>query len=335
MIASRAAIVTTLRDAAATLESFVGYHRAIGFSHFFLFFDDPADAMLSWARTQPDITAIARDGDLEKIWRSLSRWNEVGEHVDREVMSRQILNTEHTMAMARAMGLDWLLHIDADELFYVPGGDAAAHFAALAVRPPDVATYLNFEAVPEAEETGDFFRSVSLFKLPLLQPPLPQAQALMARAGQRADAYFHFYGNGKSAVRLAAPGMLPGSVHGFSRPGGHAAAQFRGPFILHYACSGFAAFWRKYAILGRFADKWWGKIDIAASIGRFHLEARDAVMAAMESDDPERARLFYRSRLMISDPALVTEMMRHGLLGRIHEPQKILAALYAKANRDL
>lgn len=330
MIASRAAIVTTLRDAAATLESFVGYHRAIGFHHFFLFFDDPADSMLGWARLQPDITAIARDGDLEKAWRGLSRWNQAAEHVDREVMSRQILNTEHAMNRARAMGLDWLLHIDADELFCLPGGDAAAHFASLATQPPDAATYLNFEAVPEAEDSGDFFRNVSLFKMPLLRPPGPQAQALIARAGQRADAYFHFYGNGKSAVRLASDGMLPDSVHGFSRPAGHAAAQFRAPFILHYACCGFAAFWQKYANLGRFADKWWGKIDIAGSIGSFHLEARDAVMDAVEKGEPEAARRFYRSRLMINDAALVTQMIRHGLLGRITDPQKILAATARK-----
>ena len=331
MIDSRAAIVTTLRDAAATLESFVGYHRAIGFKHFFLFFDDPADAMLGWAAAQPDITAIARDWALEKIWRTLSRWNEAGEHAGREVMSRQVLNVEHAMNLARAMGLGWLLHIDADELFLVPGGDAAAHFAGLTGGPLEVATYLNFEAVPEAEETGDFFRSVSLFKKPLLQPPGPQAEALIARAGQRSDAYFHFYGNGKSAVRLGAPGMLPGSVHGFSRPGHYAAAQFRGPFILHYACCGFAAFWQKYATLGRFADKWWGKIDIASSIGTFHLEARDVVIGAVESGDVERARQFYRSRLMIGDPALVGEMMRQGLLARIDEPRRILARVSGRA----
>ena len=326
-MASRAAIVTTLRDAAVTLGSFVAYHRAIGFAHFFLLFDDPADAMLDWARAQPDVTAIAHDGDLQRAWRGLALWNEAAAHVDREVMARQILNAEHAMNLARAMGFDWLLHIDSDELFYVPGGDAAAHFAVLTTTPADVAAYANFEAVPEAEDTGDFFRNVTLFKMPLSNAPSPEVQALITRAGQRVDTFFHFYGNGKSAVRLAAPGMLPVNVHSFARRGTFTGVGYRGPFILHYACCGFAAFWRKYVTLGRFADKWWGQIDIAQAVGPFHLEARDVVMDAIASGDAEPAHRFYRDRLMIGDPVLIAEMTRHNLLQRIDAPRKILAEL--------
>jgi hypothetical protein len=321
------AIVTTLRDAAVTLESFVAYHRAIGFKRFFLFFDDPADPMLDWARTQPDITPIARDEDLQRIWRGLALWNEAAAHVEHEVMARQLLNAEHAMSLARAMGFDWLLHIDADELFYVPGGDAAAHFASLATMPAEVATYANFEAVPETEDTGDFFRTVTLFKRPLAGLPSPEAQTLMTRAGQHVDTFFHFYGNGKSAVRLAAPGMLPTNVHTFARRGECTVAWNRGPFILHYACCGFAAFWQKYVTLGRFSDKWWGKIHIADAVGPFHLQARDAVMDAVAFEDVERARRFYRDRLMIADPMLIAEMTRHDLLQRIDAPREILAAL--------
>ena len=47
---SRAAIVTTLRDSATVIESFVAYHRVIGFDHILLFFEDPADPSLGWAR---------------------------------------------------------------------------------------------------------------------------------------------------------------------------------------------------------------------------------------------------------------------------------------------
>jgi hypothetical protein len=242
-------------------------------------------------------------------------------------MARQVLNAEHAMNLARAMGFDWLLHIDSDELFYAPDGYATAHFASLAASPADVATYLNFEAVPETEDAGDFFRSVTLFKMSLSGPQSPEAQKLMTRAGQNAAAYFHFYGNGKSAVRLATPDMRPDGVHSFTRRAGGTVAWIRGPFILHYACCGFAAFWQKYVTLGRFSDKWWGQVDIATSVGPFHLQARDAVMDAVASGDAEHARRFYRDRLMIADPALISEMMRHGLLRRIGAPQRILARL--------
>jgi hypothetical protein len=324
---SRAAIVTTLRDAAVTLGSFVAYHRAIGFAHLFLFFDDPADPMLDWARAQANVTVIPRNDDLRRVWETLALWREAGAHVDREVMARQLLNAEHAMNLARAAGFDWLLHIDSDELFYAAGGDIAPHFAGLSAMKADVASYLNFEAVPETEDTGDFFRTVALFKQPIAAPPTPEARAALARAGQAVDTYFHFYGNGKSAVRLGAPGLLPVNVHSFGRQSDYAVSWNRGPFILHYACSSFAAFWQKYVTLGRFSDKWWGVIDIAEAVGPFHLQARDAVMDAVASGDVERARRFYRDRVMIADPAVIAELTRHALLQRIDEPGKILASL--------
>jgi hypothetical protein len=321
---SHAAIVTTLRDSAAVIASFVAYHRAIGFEHLFLFFDDPADSALAWARAQPHVTAIARDGALREAWSKLTRYGENAAHVEREVMARQVLNVEHAMNLARAKGLKWLLHIDADELFYAPGGDAAAHFNWLDGTPIETVSYANFEAVPETEETGDFFRDVTLFKKPKLlrAPPSPDAKALIERTGQLAPNFFHFYDNGKSAVRLSAAGMLPKGVHSFVRPGSYASAQSPEQFILHYACCGFAALWQKYVTLGRFADQWWNKYDIAASIGPFHLQARDAVMTG----DVEHARRFYRERVMIDEPALLADLTRHKLLERIAEPAKILAA---------
>ena len=322
---SHAAIVTTLRNAAAVIKSFVAYHRAIGFDHIFLYFDDPADPSLGWAKAQPQVTAIARDGDLRQAWTQLARYGENAAHVERAGLARQVLNVEHAMNLARGMGLKWLLHIDADELFHLPGGDAAAHFAWLETTPIETVSYANFEALPEAEETGDFFRSVTLFKKPKLlrAPPSPEAKALIERTSQLAPNFFHFYDNGKSAVRLSAAGMLPKGVHSFARPGKYVSAQSPEQFILHYACCGFEAFWQKYRTLGRFADQWWGKYDIVASIGPFHMEARDAVMTG----DIAHARRFYRERAMIDDAALVAELMRHNLLARIEEPAKILAGL--------
>lgn len=322
---SHAAIVTTLRDAGDVLPSFVAYHRAIGFDHIFLMFDDPADPAIAWAQTQAGVSAIARDDSLRRAWSKLTRWGENAAHVEREVMARQTLNAEHAMNLARAMGLKWLLHIDADELFYTPDGDAAAHFSWLEGTPIETVSYANFEAVPETEETGDFFRAVTLFKKPKLlrAPPSPEAKALIETTGQLAPNFFHFYDNGKSAVRLSAQGMRPKGVHSFVRSGQYVSAQSPQQFILHYACCGFSAFWRKYRLLGRFADTWWDKYDIAASIGPFHLQARDAVMGG----DVELARRFYRERAMIDDAALIDALMRHNLLQRIEGPAKVLAGL--------
>jgi hypothetical protein len=67
------AIVTTLRDPGPSLESFISYHRAIGFSELFLFFDDPADRDLPRAAARSGVTAIPCDEALRERWRALAR----------------------------------------------------------------------------------------------------------------------------------------------------------------------------------------------------------------------------------------------------------------------
>ena len=157
-------------------------------------------------------------------------------------------------------------------------------------------------------------------------PPSPEAQALITRAGQRVDTFFHFYGSGKSAVSLAARGMLPPERPHDLRGERESCGVEPGTFILHYACCGFAAFWPKYVTLGRFSDKWWGKIDIADAVGPFHCRH------VMRSWTPSHRRCRACTSLLprpVDDCRfmLIAEMARYNLLQRIDEPAKILARL--------
>lgn len=319
---SAPALVTTLRNAGAVLDSFVAYHRAIGFARLFLYFDDPADPDLARARHMPGVTAIAHDGALRDAWRTLAGHAAHRAFVDTEVMSRQLLNAEHAMRLARAEGFDWLLSIDSDELFYSPGQSAQIHFAEMSAAGAETVAYPNYEALPEREDIADFFRAVTLFKLP--RAAVEQHLAAELRRAQDTmpplTPFFHFYSNGKSAVRLAAEGLAPAGVHRFARPSASTASlQSQRQFVLHYACCGFETFWTKYATLGRFADKWWGHKDIAAAIGTFHTEARDAVALGRAA-----ARDFYRRRAVLSDPAQAEALLRDGLVARIQGPRNIL-----------
>jgi len=318
-----AAIVTTLRGAGAVLDSFIDYHLAIGFAHLFLFFDDPGDPDLSRAAANPAVTAIAHDESLRRAWTRLPQYEEQAAFLEREVMARQILNVQLAMEMARRQGLGWLLNIDADELFYSPGQSAGEYFAALADAPHETVTFPNFEALPEVEDIADFFREVDLFRAPppAGRPPAPAALQLLTAVPQLTPGLFHYYACGKSAVRLSAPDMRPLGVHNFERPGGAAGAVDRERFILHYPCCGFEAFWTKYATLGRFSDKWFGKYDIAAEIGTFHLEARDVVTGGGR----DAALAFYRRRVALKDPVIIEALLRFGILARISQPRRILA----------
>src|SRR3954468_11997920 len=108
--AARAAIVTTLKNAGAVLDSFIAYHLAVGFEHIFLFFDDAADPDLPRAAANLRVTAIAHDAALRERWRALPQYAEQARFIDSEVMARQVLNVELAMQLARERGFDWLLH---------------------------------------------------------------------------------------------------------------------------------------------------------------------------------------------------------------------------------
>ena len=306
------------------LDSFVSYHRAIGFSHLFLFFDDPADPDLPRARAKSDVTAIAHDAALREAWRTLPSYPLHSGSLDSEVMSRQVLNVEHAMRLARQRGYGWLLNIDSDELFFSPRQNVAEHFAQLSASPAETVFYLNYEAVPEQEEIADFFREVDLFKLPCgsVQTHLPAVMRQVEQSVPQLNPFFHFYTNGKAAVRLGIDGLVTAGVHRFrhlSRP--IREVQSLPEFVLHYPCCGFETFWTKYATLGLFADKWWGTQDIASAIGTFHLEARDVVLRG----DRDAARAFYRERVAVCDPDKAKKLIGYGLVTRLNSPREIIA----------
>ena len=160
---SRAAIVTTLRNAGNVLGSFIAYHLALGFGRLYLFFDDPADPDLPRAAAHARVTAIGHDRELRERWRHLPQYSGQAQFLDREVMARQVLNTELAMELARADGFDWLLHIDSDELFYSPRQSVAEHFDLVEKQRLETVVYLNYEAAPDRDEIGDFFREVAMF----------------------------------------------------------------------------------------------------------------------------------------------------------------------------
>lgn len=321
-------IVTTLRNAGTLLDDFIAWHRAVGFSRLYLVFDDPADPDRLRVADQPGVEAIASDDAWRSRWRDSPLFANMRGSVDVEVMARQLLNASIVADIARSAGFDWLLHIDVDELFHPPGGDARALFDALQDRPVDVIAFPNMEAVPEREAVGRPFAEVTLFKVPVAHmrrivlgtPALADALRRSRRFGA---GFFNLYSSGKSAVRLDVPGLQPFGVHDFDRPDGSARrVQAIDAVVLHYACCGLGSFTAKYRLLGRFADRWWNRYDIAAAIGPFHLQARDVVMGG----DARAIADFYRDRVAITEPGEVRAWEGAGLLCRLPGPSQRLNA---------
>ncbi len=321
-------IVTTLRNAGALLDDFIAYHRAVGFSRLYLVFDDPADPDRIRVAGEPGIEVIGCDDAWRARWRGSPLFAEIGASVDEEVMARQLLNASVVADIARSDGFDWLLHVDIDELFHPPRGDARGLFEAFRNQPVDVVAFPNLEAVPEHETVARAFAEVTLFKVPVehMRRIVSGNSALadaLRRSPRFATAFFNLYSNGKSAVRLDAARLQPFGVHDFSRSDGSARrARSVDAVVLHYACCGLESFTAKYRLLGRFANRWWNRYDIAAAIGPFHLQARDVVMAG----DDRAIADFYRGRVAMADPGEVRIWEEAGLLRRLPGPSRRLNA---------
>lgn len=179
--ALRVALVCTMRDNASSLDSFVCYYLWLGVTTLFLYVDDPDDAVVAVARRYSAVQLRVRDASLERDWQRQPSWARLGLYAATEVQARQALNAEHAMERSLAAGLDFLLHVDSDELLHLPTAAPRGSAGSSAPpAPPGAAlrehterlqrlgclqfTYRNLEAVPEVEECDDPFRSVSLFK---------------------------------------------------------------------------------------------------------------------------------------------------------------------------
>lgn len=287
------AIVTTLRDPGISLLSFLKYHFKIGFQHVFLFFDDPNDPAIAYANTFDNVTIVKNDEELERRWRETTIYSldkMYYKYRNSEVMSRQVLNAEVAIKMCLDMQIDWLLHIDHDELFVPTAENIHDHFSRLSRERVDRMLYVNHEAIPEKDEVGDFFKDVTLFrKNPKV---LDNTQRLfLSNLRQR---HFLYYQNGKSAGRISKK-LFSNGVHGFKQNNGIFSRLFnnvrgialhqhisKDPCILHYPVCSLQNFLIKYRTLGQFNGKWFNKIDIKEYIP-FHIESRNIVNGENEA----------------------------------------------------
>ena len=275
---SAAAIVTTVKDFGALAFGWCSYHLAIGFVHLFLYFDDPAELaeMDLQSRFGPErVTCVPHDATLRAAWLRLPKGAAaLVPHAADEVQTRQQLNARHAMSLAVERGLEWLLHIDGDELFDPGSGrtdgrsPVAAHFDELSTAHVSTFSYANWEAVPEGDHL-DPFREVSLFKCSLdsVQPTAEARGAVGFWQARQAGSFFYYYDNGKSAVRVH-PEAVPLSVHEWL-PGTPDGMQHwhsnlrecwsgRGPLgdvvqwrrsaahILHYPCCSHETLWLRW-----------------------------------------------------------------------------------------
>ncbi len=164
------AIVTTWYGVPLSwAHSWLRYHIAIGFNRIYIFFDNPKhDAklmeILSNTPEYKDLVKIVKSDERyrKKYWTPQDggpngksepeQWllPALGIHLPTEHNARQILNVARAGSLAKLDNIAWLLHVDSDELLWLPGiksGVAKTFFSQLGSKGVTHAVILNDEVV--------------------------------------------------------------------------------------------------------------------------------------------------------------------------------------------
>ncbi|MGH7988387.1 MAG: glycosyltransferase family 2 protein [Candidatus Binataceae bacterium] len=277
------AIVCTVRTDEATLTRWIAYHRHCGVDRFLLFFDYADD---------PVIERFERDDCV-----TITRWDAA--HWARATTlpanpaldERQIFNTACALTAARRDGIEWLLHIDTDELLYVPGHDLRRYLARNG-RSADAMTFQTLEAMPKAACQRHVFEEIRWFKRS--RSPIRGA-GLAARLLGCGTLFRHGlvkgHAIGKSIVRVAADVGIIGVHKPFATPG-HSLPTIvaRDAYLLHFDCCTY----------DDWALKWQRRGDGTAAVAQMRDERKAQLAEFMAtSGDLKRRRALY-DQLMAS-----------------------------------
>lgn len=310
-------LVVTTRGAGKRLRSFAAHHLRIGVDHIFLYFDDPADATQACVAGIPNVTVIPVDDEVRRAWALSPLFPALESQVKSEVMARQMLNAMDAMARARALGIDWLIHLDDDELLdcarpldeilsLVQSGIGASQIV-----------FDNSEALPERMDIDDCFKEVTLFKTNPWRLTKRQGSMYAKLTGRRE--YFLAYANGKAGVRIANETIVPDGAHRFKTTGTPLRTLKIGPVarVLHYAHCGLASYEAKYRYRRETTDYYFGK---QKNDHPFQIASRHLALAR----DDAALRRTYVDNVMLDDAAIIGQLMAAGVLFRYTKPADAL-----------
>ncbi|XWS43096.1 hypothetical protein CRYUN_Cryun16bG0072400 [Craigia yunnanensis] len=188
------------------------YHKVIGVSTFFLFVEGKAafPNVSKVLESIPGVKVIYRTKELEKQQAKSRIWNETWlasffyKPCNYELFVKQSLNMEMSIVMARDAGMDWIIHLDTDELIHPAGAREYSLRQLLSDVPGnvDMVVFSNFESSVERDDVKEPFTEVSMFKKNYDHLPKDVYFGNYKEAARGNPNYFMTYGNGKSAARI-------------------------------------------------------------------------------------------------------------------------------------
>ena len=227
----RAGLVSTVYRGGCDLDAWCEHHVSLGMEHIILIFDhldepgEAEDAARMSSIYPPSLLTVWSGAQLmEEDWPSLPDGHDVAElkrlarsgSSSASVAARQTLNASAALQAAKAdalgqRSLDWLIHLDLDELFYLEGagrgGDTLGeHLAAATAAGLELIRYLNHEMLlPRRPGFPPRFKVNPRLAAARLGPSgWTQLVQHLSMSQSDARPYFNGYLNGKSAVLVRA-----------------------------------------------------------------------------------------------------------------------------------
>lgn len=321
--APKVAIVSIVRGLDDSFLSWLRIHLSQDVLRIYLVLDAPSEdletarRLIRAASAEDRVRLFFNDDDFKAQTRALPGVEALLEQSAKIVVARQMLAVGVVMGAALQEGMDWLLHLDSDEVV-APYDPDRRLLDYLAVQPSsiDEVIFPNFEVVPEAEEIDDPFRELTLFKKSPYYLRYREFEHLYTawKGASGRFKLFNAYITGKSALRLADVDQpfVPYSVHHFLPMRFTENVKIEdagGPVILHYPHCGLARF------VGRFTGFNADRIDTydESSFGDdLYGQARSAVKEGRADELPE----LYRRAVMLDEPGLRGRLERRGYIFR-------------------
>ncbi|XP_076904861.1 glycosyltransferase-like KOBITO 1 [Bidens hawaiensis] len=305
------------------------YHKVIGVSNFFLFVEGKAASpgVSKVLESIPDVKLIFRTRELEEQQAKSRIWNETWlssffyKPCNYELFVKQSLNMEMAIVMAREADMDWILHLDTDELIY-PAGTREYSLRKLLSDVPkyvDMVVFPNYESSVERDDIKDPFSEVSMFKKNYDHLPKDTYFGNYKESTRGNPNYFLTYGNGKAATRIQHH-LRPNGAHRWHNymktPN---EIKLDEAAVLHYT-------YTKFSDLTSRRDRCGCKPTKDDVKRCFMLDFDRSAFIIASTATEEEMLSWYREHVVWTDKTLNMKLMK-GILTRIHAPMVIIQGL--------
>ncbi|XP_071687389.1 glycosyltransferase-like At2g41451 [Rutidosis leptorrhynchoides] len=306
------------------------YHKVIGATSFILFVEGKAAtaSVSKVIESIPEVKLVHRTKELEEEQEKSRMWNETYmaryfyKPCNYELFVKQYLNTEMAIVMAREASMEWIIHLDTDELIH-PAGTRGYSLTQLLSDVPenvDMVVFPNYESCVERDDIKEPFTEVSMFKKNYDHLTEESYSRNYKESVRGNPGYFLTYSNGKSAARIQ-PHLRPNGAHRWynymKQPNQITLDEAA---ILHYT-------YAKFSDLTSRRDRCGCKPTIEGVTKFFFLDFDRAAFIIASSVTEEDMLNWYREHVVWMDKDLNNKLLKEGILTRIYAPMVILQDL--------